>query len=188
VCSRASLGRAAGTRVSRPGPIASRCTLVGPPTYLRNPFVDLYAGPAGRSAFTCAARRPRLSMTALQRVVEPERSSSFTSAALDADATHGLSADHVTFAEQGGKRRQIMRARVIRTAPKPAPYIKGHGGRMDAEPGAPGRIPGKGLTPNKEMPGCLPRGFRNRTKVPGIARFGGLRQTGALRNTSWKRA
>jgi uncharacterized protein YndB with AHSA1/START domain len=58
-------------------------------------------------------------------VVEPERLV-FTSAALDADGNPMFEVlTTVTFAEQGGKTKQIMRARVINTTAQAAPYIAG---------------------------------------------------------------
>jgi uncharacterized protein YndB with AHSA1/START domain len=60
-----------------------------------------------------------------QEVVEPERLV-FTSAALDADGNPMFEVlTTVTFAEQGGKTKQIMRARVINTTAQAAPYIAG---------------------------------------------------------------
>jgi len=58
-------------------------------------------------------------------VVEPERLV-FTSAALD-EKGHPMFEvlTTVTFAEQGGKTKQTMRARVIKITPQAAPYIAG---------------------------------------------------------------
>jgi uncharacterized protein YndB with AHSA1/START domain len=60
-----------------------------------------------------------------QEIVEPERLV-FISAALDADGNPLFEVlTTVTFAEQGGKRKQTMRARVIKTTTQAAPYLKG---------------------------------------------------------------
>ncbi len=60
-----------------------------------------------------------------QEVVEPERIV-FTSAALD-EKGHLLFEvlTTVTFAEQGGKTKQILRARVIKSTAQAAPYLAG---------------------------------------------------------------
>jgi uncharacterized protein YndB with AHSA1/START domain len=60
-----------------------------------------------------------------QEIVEPERLV-FTSAALD-EKGHPMFEvlTTVTFAEQGGKTKQTMRARVIKITPQAAPYIAG---------------------------------------------------------------
>jgi len=60
-----------------------------------------------------------------QEVVEPERIV-FTSAALD-EKGHPMFEvlTTVTFAEQGGKTKQILRARVIRRTAQAAPYLAG---------------------------------------------------------------
>ena len=56
---------------------------------------------------------------------EPERIV-FTSAALDADGNPMFEVlTTVTFAEQNGKTKQTMRARVIKTTTHAAPYLKG---------------------------------------------------------------
>ena len=58
-------------------------------------------------------------------VVEPERLV-FTSAALDADGNPMFEVlTTVTFAEQSGKTKQILRARVIKRTAQAAPYLKG---------------------------------------------------------------
>jgi uncharacterized protein YndB with AHSA1/START domain len=60
-----------------------------------------------------------------QEVVEPERIV-FTSAALDDKGNPMFEVlTTVTWAEQGGKTKQVMRARVIKTTPQAAPYIAG---------------------------------------------------------------
>jgi uncharacterized protein YndB with AHSA1/START domain len=91
-----------------------------------------------------------------QEIVEPERLV-FLSAALDEDGNALFEVlTTVIFAEQGGKTKQKLQARVIKKTVKAAPYLKGHGGRMDTEPGAPCRIPSKNLTTEqRKMPGCL---------------------------------
>jgi uncharacterized protein YndB with AHSA1/START domain len=58
-------------------------------------------------------------------VVEPERLV-FTSAALDADGKPIFEVlTTVTFAEQGSKTKQILRARVIKSTGEAAPYLAG---------------------------------------------------------------
>jgi uncharacterized protein YndB with AHSA1/START domain len=58
-------------------------------------------------------------------VVEPERIV-FTSAALGADGNPMFEVlTTVTFAEQGGKTKQILHARVIKMTAQAAPYLKG---------------------------------------------------------------
>jgi uncharacterized protein YndB with AHSA1/START domain len=60
-----------------------------------------------------------------QEVVEPERIV-FTSAALDDKGNPMFEVlTTVTWAEQGGKTKQILRARVIKMSPQAAPYIAG---------------------------------------------------------------
>jgi len=60
-----------------------------------------------------------------QEVVEPERIV-FTSAALDAAGNPMFELlTTVTFAEQGGKTKQILRARVIKSSAQVAPYLAG---------------------------------------------------------------
>jgi uncharacterized protein YndB with AHSA1/START domain len=60
-----------------------------------------------------------------QEIVEPERIV-FISAALDAAGNPMFEVlTTVTFAEQGKKTKQTMRARVIKTTPQAAPYIAG---------------------------------------------------------------
>ena len=60
-----------------------------------------------------------------QEIVEPERLV-FISAALDADGNPLFEVlTTVTFAEQGGKTKQTMRAHVIKTTTQAAPYLKG---------------------------------------------------------------
>ncbi len=60
-----------------------------------------------------------------QEIVEPERIV-FTSAALD-EKGHPMFEvlTTVTFAELGGKTKQILRARVIKSTAQAAPYLKG---------------------------------------------------------------
>ena len=60
-----------------------------------------------------------------QEVVEPERLL-FTSAALDLDGNPMFEVlATVTFAEESGKTKQILRARVIKKTPQAAPYLAG---------------------------------------------------------------
>ena len=92
-----------------------------------NPVCDLDVRPGG--AIRIHMRGPDgtvYPMTGVyNEVVEPERLV-FTSAALDADGNPMFEVlTTVTFAEQGGKTKQIMRARVIKSTAEAAPYIKG---------------------------------------------------------------
>ena len=92
-----------------------------------NPVCDLDVRPGG--AIRIHMRGPDgtvYPMTGVyQEVVEPERLV-FTSAALDADGNPMFEVlTTVTFAEQGGKTKQIMRARVVKSTAEAAPYIKG---------------------------------------------------------------
>ncbi len=60
-----------------------------------------------------------------QEVVPPERLV-FTSAALDSDGNPMFEVlTTVTFAEEGGKTKQILRARVIKKTAQAAPYLAG---------------------------------------------------------------
>ncbi len=60
-----------------------------------------------------------------QEIVEPERLV-FTSAALDAKGSPMFEVlTTVTFAEQGGKTKQILRTRVIKSTAQAAPYLAG---------------------------------------------------------------
>jgi uncharacterized protein YndB with AHSA1/START domain len=62
---------------------------------------------------------------AYQEVVEPERLV-FTSAALDLDGNPMFEVlNTMTFAEEGGKTKQIVRARVIKKTAQAAPYLAG---------------------------------------------------------------
>ena len=97
------------------------------PHRFTNPVCDLDVRPGG--AIRIHMRGPDgtvYPMTGVyQEVVEPERLV-FTSAALDADGNPMFEVlTTVTFAEQGGKTKQIMRARVINTTAQAAPYIAG---------------------------------------------------------------
>lgn len=97
------------------------------PRGFTNPVCDLDVRPGG--AIRIHMRGPDgtvYPMTGVyQEVVEPERIV-FTSAALDADGNPMFEVlTTVTFAEQGGKTKQIMRARVIKTTAQAAPYIAG---------------------------------------------------------------
>jgi len=100
--------------------------VVGPHGFT-NPVCDLDVRPGG--AIRIHMRGPDgtvYPMTGVyNEVVEPERLA-FTSAALDADGNPMFEVlTTVTFAEQGGKTKQIMRARVIKSTAEAAPYIKG---------------------------------------------------------------
>jgi uncharacterized protein YndB with AHSA1/START domain len=97
------------------------------PNGFTNPVCDLDVRPGG--AIRIHMRGPDgtvYPMTGVyNEVVEPERLV-FTSAALDADGNPMFEVlTTVTFAEQGGKTKQIMRARVIKSTAEAAPYIKG---------------------------------------------------------------
>jgi uncharacterized protein YndB with AHSA1/START domain len=97
------------------------------PHRFTNPVCDLDVRPGG--AIRIHMRGPDgtvYPMTGVyNEVVEPERLV-FTSAALDADGNPMFEVlTTVTFAEQGGKTKQTMRARVIRSTAEAAPYIKG---------------------------------------------------------------
>jgi uncharacterized protein YndB with AHSA1/START domain len=60
-----------------------------------------------------------------QEIVEPERLV-FLSAALDGEGDPLFEVlTTVTFAEQGGKTKQILRARVIKSTAEAAPYLAG---------------------------------------------------------------
>jgi uncharacterized protein YndB with AHSA1/START domain len=92
-----------------------------------NPVCELDARPGG--AIRIHMRSPDgtvYPMTGVyQEVVEPERIV-FISAALDDKGNPMFEVlTTVTWAEQGGKTKQIMRARVIKTTPQAAPYIAG---------------------------------------------------------------
>jgi uncharacterized protein YndB with AHSA1/START domain len=92
-----------------------------------NPVCELDARPGG--AIRIHMRGPDgnvYRMTGVyQEVVEPERIV-FTSAALDDKGNPMFEVlTTVTWAEQGGKTKQIMRARVIKMTPQAAPYIAG---------------------------------------------------------------
>ena len=113
--------------VSRPGPIQSRWHSGVGPHRFTNPVCDLDVRPGG--AIRIHMRGPDgtvYPMTGVyNEVVEPERLV-FTSAALDADGNPMFEVlTTVTFAEQGGKTKQTMRARVIKSTAEAAPYIKG---------------------------------------------------------------
>ena len=97
------------------------------PQGFTNPVCELDARPGG--AIRIHMRGPDgtvYPMTGVYReVVEPERLV-FTSAALD-EKGHPLFEvlTTVTFAEQGGKTKQILRARVIKSTAQAAPYLAG---------------------------------------------------------------
>ena len=92
-----------------------------------NPVCELDVRPGG--AILIHMRGPDgtvYPMTGIyQEVAEPERIV-FTSAALDGDGNPLFEVlTTVTFAEQGGKTKQILRARVIKRTAQAAPYLKG---------------------------------------------------------------
>jgi len=97
------------------------------PHQFTNPVCELDAQPGG--AIRIHMRGPDgtvYPMTGVyQEVVEPERIV-FTSAALD-ERGHPMFEvlTTVTFAEQAGKTKQILRARVIKSTAQAAPYLKG---------------------------------------------------------------
>ena len=97
------------------------------PKGFTNPVCDLDVRPGG--AIRIHMRAPTgivYPMTGVfQEVIEPERIV-FTSAALDDKGNPMFEVlTTVTFSEQGGKTKQIMRARVIKMTPQAAPYIAG---------------------------------------------------------------
>ena len=97
------------------------------PHQFTNPVCELDARPGG--AIRIHMRAPTgivYPMTGVfQEVIEPERIV-FTSAALDDKGNPMFEVlITVTFSEQGGKTKQIMRARVIKMTPLAAPYIAG---------------------------------------------------------------
>ena len=92
-----------------------------------NPVCELDVRPGG--AIRIHMRGPDGTVypmtAAYQEVAEPERIV-FTSAALDAaDSPMFEVLTTATFAEQGGKTKQILRARVIRSTAQAAPYLAG---------------------------------------------------------------
>jgi len=98
----------------------------GPHRYT-TPVCELDARPGG--AFRIHMRSPDgtvYPMTGVyQQVVEPERIV-FTSAALDAAGNRMFELlTTVTFAEEGGQTKQILRARVIKSTAEGAPYLAG---------------------------------------------------------------
>ena len=97
------------------------------PHHFTNPVCELDARPGG--AILIHMRAPDgmvYPMTGtFQEVIEPERIV-FTSAALDDKGNPMFEVlTTVTFAEEGGKTKQIMRARVIKMTPQAAPYLAG---------------------------------------------------------------
>jgi uncharacterized protein YndB with AHSA1/START domain len=97
------------------------------PHRFTNPVCELDVRPGG--AIRIHMRGPDgtvYPMTGVyQEVVEPERIV-FTSAALDMDGNPMFELlTTVTFAEQGGKTKQILRARVIKSTAQAAPYLAG---------------------------------------------------------------
>jgi uncharacterized protein YndB with AHSA1/START domain len=97
------------------------------PRGFTNPVCELDVRPGG--AILIHMRGPDgtvYPMTGVyQEVVEPERIV-FTSAALDAAGNPMFELlTTVTFAEQGGKTKQILRARVIESTAQAAPYLAG---------------------------------------------------------------
>jgi uncharacterized protein YndB with AHSA1/START domain len=97
------------------------------PRGFTNPVCELDARPGG--AIRIHMRGPDgvvYPMTGVyDEIVEPERIV-FTSAALDAEGKPMFEVlTTVTFAEQGGKTKQILRARVINRTAQAAPYLAG---------------------------------------------------------------
>ena len=97
------------------------------PHRFTNPVCDLDVRPGG--AIRIHMRGPDgtvYPMTGVyNEVVEPERLV-FTSAALDVDGNPMFEVlTTVTFAEQSGKTKQILHARVIKMTAQAAPYLKG---------------------------------------------------------------
>jgi len=92
-----------------------------------NPVCELDARPGG--AIRIHTRGPDgtvYPMTGVyQEIVEPERFV-FTSAALDKEGNPLFEVlNTVTFAEQGGKTTQTLRARAVKTTAEGAPYLEG---------------------------------------------------------------
>jgi len=97
------------------------------PHRFTNPVCELDARPGG--AIRIRMRGPDgtvYPMTGVyQEVVEPERIA-FTSAALDAAGKPMFELlTTMNFAEQGGKTKQILRPRVIKSTAQAAPYLAG---------------------------------------------------------------
>ncbi len=97
------------------------------PRGFTNPLCELDLRPGG--AILIHMRGPDgtvYPMTGVfQEVVPPERLV-FTSAALDSDGNPMFEVlTTVTFAEEGGKTKQILRARVIKKTAQAAPYLAG---------------------------------------------------------------
>ena len=97
------------------------------PHRFTNPVCELDARPGG--AIRIHMRGPDgtvYPMTGVyQEVVEPERIV-FTSAALDVAGNPMFELlTTVTFAEEGGKTKQILRTRVIKSTAEAAPYLAG---------------------------------------------------------------
>ncbi|MFZ0637662.1 MAG: SRPBCC domain-containing protein [Candidatus Acidiferrales bacterium] len=97
------------------------------PTGFTNPVCELDARPGG--AIRIDMRGPDgtvYPMTgAFEEIVEPERLV-FTSAAMDKDGKAlFVNRNVVTFAEEGGKTRVRLHARVVKTTPAAAPYLGG---------------------------------------------------------------
>src|SRR5229473_5081659 len=97
------------------------------PRGFTNPVCELDLRPGG--AILIHMRSPDgivYPMTGVfQEVVPPERLV-FTSAALDSDGNPLFEVlTTVTFAEEGGKTKQILRARVIKKTAQAAPYLAG---------------------------------------------------------------
>jgi uncharacterized protein YndB with AHSA1/START domain len=97
------------------------------PNGFTNPVCELDVRPGG--AIRIHMRAPDGTIYPMtgtfQEIVEPERIV-FVSAALDQKGQPMFEVlTTVTFAEQGGKTKQTMRARVIKMTPQAAPYIAG---------------------------------------------------------------
>jgi len=97
------------------------------PHRFTNPVCELDARPGG--AIRIHMRGPDGTVYPMtgtyQEIVEPERIV-FTSAALDAAGNPMFELlTTVTFAEEGGKTKQILRTRVIKSTAEAAPYLAG---------------------------------------------------------------
>ena len=97
------------------------------PHRFTNPVCELDARPGG--AIRIHMRGPDGTVYPMtgtyQEIVEPERIV-FTSAALNASGNAMFEVlTTVTFAEEGGKTKQILRTRVIKSTAEAAPYLAG---------------------------------------------------------------
>ena len=87
----------------------------------------------------------------------------------------------VTFAEQNGKTKQTMRARVIKTTAQAAQYLAGMEAGWTQSLERLAESPAFFFVRPSSL--CTTEAVRIRTMRPRIAKNGGLRQRGALRNT-----